>query len=135
MKRIYFLLLILLLALGIGGYAAYNELFPMAKPIVVAQQEQIQSVSVSLQDVAETTITDATALLAMIADAEPTRIMSVNDDPTAKVYYTVTAAVPEREYRYFVYEDNGEVLIEIPYEGVYRADRELLVQIKKMIEP
>ena len=121
----------LLVAL-IGAYIAYISLFPFAEPMDAALPKDILSVSVCQRDGEETVVLDAAALLALMADAEPTRIMSVNDYPTAAVYYTVFLQTNEWECRYFIYEDHGTVYIEIPYGGVYRAEQELLALVQSL---
>ncbi len=121
----------LLVAL-IGAYTAYISLFPFAEPMDAALPKDILSVSVCQRDGVETVVSDAAALLALMADAEPTRIMSVNDYPTAAMYYTVFLQTNEWECRYFIYEDHGTVYIEIPYGGVYRAEQELLALVQSL---
>ncbi len=121
----------LLVAL-IGAYTAYISLFPMAKPMDTVLPKDILSVSVCPRGGEETVVSDAAVLLALMADAEPTRTMSVNDTPATAMYYTVSMRTHEREYRYFVYEDHGTVHIEIPYEGVYRAEHELLALVQRI---
>ena len=121
----------LLVAL-IGAYTAYISLFPFAEPMDAALPKDILSVSVCQRDGVETVVSDAAALLALMADAEPTRTMSVNDYPTAAMYYTVFLQTNEWECRYFIYEDHGTVYIEIPYGGVYRAEGELLALVQSL---
>ena len=132
-KRILvFVMLGLVLAASLGVYAVYNKLFPFAEPMDAALPKDILFVSVCQRDGEETVVSDTAALLALMADAEPTRTMSVNDTPTTAVYYTVFLQTHERKCWYFVYEDHGTVYIEIPYEGVYRAEQELLALVQSL---
>jgi len=127
------IVLILTLILAIGGYTVYNSLFPMAEQMYIPPLEEILSVSVSPDGETEAVVQDAAALLALLADAEPTRIMSASDYPTVKVYYTVTAAVSARIHRYYIYEKDAQVYVEIPYEGIWRADKQLLEFVENPI--
>lgn len=120
----------LLLVALIGAYTAYISLFPMAKPMDTVLPKDILSVSVCPKGGEETVVEDTAALLDLMADAEPTRTMSVNDYPTAAMYYTVSIRTHEWNCQYFIYEDHGTVYIEIPYGGVYRADSALLVLVQ-----
>lgn len=132
-KRILvFVMLGLVLAASLGVYAVYNKLFPFAEPMYAALPKDILSVSVCQRDGVETVVSDAAALLALMADAIPTRTMSVNDTPTTAVYYTVFLQTHERKCWYFIYEDHGTVYIEIPYEGVYRSEQELLALVQSI---
>ena len=132
-KRILvFIMLGLVLAASLGVYAVYNKLFPFAEPMDTALPKDILSVSVCQRDGEETVVSDAAVLLSLMADAEPTRTMSVNDTPTTAMYYTVFLQTNEWECRYFIYEDHGTVYIEIPYGGVYRAEQELLALVQSL---
>lgn len=48
--------------------------------------------------------------------------MSVNDYPSVRPYYVVEIESVDRYFRYMIYEENGKVYVELPYEGVYVVD-------------
>ena len=61
------------------------------------------------------------------------------DDGTVKVLtknpsdagdYVLEIEVAERVYRYMIYEEHGTVYAEVPYEGVYKIDREAIYLLK-----
>lgn len=112
----------------IGGYFILNDFFPKADPINCPTAENIQSVSLSGND--EHTVllneTDYEELLHNIINSLPTRNMPMNDYPAVKQYYSIIIQTSVREYRYFIYEDDSQVYIEIPYEGIYRSDNKML---------
>ena len=112
----------------IGGYFILNDFFPKADPINCPAAENIQSVSLSGND--EHTVllneTDYEELLHNISNSLPTRNMPMNDYPAVRQYYTITIQTSVREYRYFVYEEDSQVYIELPYEGIYRSENKML---------
>lgn len=130
-KRKCFVLIVIfsLFAISvIGGYVLINNIFPKANPINYPDIENITMVSLidnnDVSVIVETS--DYEKVLQNIGGAKPTRQMSVNDYPTVKNYYTVKIDTTEREYRYFIYTDNSQAYIEIPYEGIYKADQQFL---------
>lgn len=112
----------------IGGYAVFNSVFPKANPINIPAKENILSVSLTGND--EDTVavnnTDFEELLQNISNAQPTRKKSVNDYPTVKSYFVIKIVTSSKEYRYFLYEENSRVYIEIPYEGIYWSGNQML---------
>ena len=56
--------------------------------------------------------------------------MSVNDYPVVSPYYVVEVQLAERFMRYMIYEDNCTAYVEIPYEGVYKIDKEVVSILK-----
>lgn len=111
----------------IGGYFILNDFFPKADPINCPAVENIQSVSLAGND--EHTVllneTDYEELLLNISNSLPTRNMPMNDYPAVRQYYTITIQTSVREYRYFVYEEDSQIYIELPYEGIYRSDNKM----------
>ena len=73
-------------------------------------------------------------ILKYITNAQPTRTMSVNDKPTAKAYYTIEVDTAARQYRYFLYAENSQVYIEIPYEGIYKTNQQVLDFVAEYFE-
>ncbi len=76
---------------------------------------------------------DLEELFEHIQNVEPTREQSVNDYPP-KGFYRIEVQTSEMEYRYFVYERGEQVYIEMPYEGIYTADRWLFSFVIKYFE-
>ena len=60
-----------------------------------------------------------------LAKAVPTRKMSVNDYPAVRPYYKIEAVCLDITYYYFVYTEDNQTYIEVPYEGIYRADSQI----------
>lgn len=113
----------ILIALLIAGYAVYDNVFPRAEDIIYPAAENILSVSLSRNDGTDISA-DTEALMEGISNACPTRRMSVNDYPSAESYYIFDISSSDRQYRYYIYRYNKEIYIEMPYEGIYKADRE-----------
>lgn len=72
-------------------------------------------------------------LLGYIGNAAPTRRESVNDHPMVDDYYTLNISAVDGEYRYFVYEDDGHVYVEMSYVGVYEVDREVVELVESLL--
>ena len=122
------LALTLICVIAVGGYIAVDSVFPKAEPINIPTPDSIVSVTLTRNDGVSAT-EDGIKLediLNSITAAQPTRKMSVNDYPTAKSYYTLEIHTSAYTYKYFIYEENSKVYIEIPYEGIYKADSKAL---------
>lgn len=128
-KKLLIVIVVLLLCVtAVGGYTALNSISPKAKPVNIPSADTIISVSLSRNnDVTEPIeISELEDLLKNIAAAKPTRKMSVTDYPTAKIYYILELHTTERFYRCFIYEENSQVYVEIPYAGIYKANFQIL---------
>lgn len=130
-KQIIALLISLALSLGIlfiCAYIALDRSFPMAGPIPLPAEETITSIICGHQsDLLLTVEPDRYGeLLQMLSTAQPTRKMTVNDTPGARPFYTISIDTPLREYRYYLYIENGQEYIEIPYEGIYESNQHIL---------
>ena len=154
----------LLVIAVIGAYPVYNYMFPMAEPIDCPDMESITSITLIQDNNTFVTVetTDSGDFLHNISNAEPTRIWSVNDypvekltatagseqnsstegparfaldgNPVEKSYYTMEIDTSERKYRYFIYEENSQVYIESPYEGVYKTNQQILDLVAKQFK-
>ena len=131
MKKVWIAVVVLLCLAVVGGYCVMDHVFPKADPISCPDKERIVSVALSQKD-------DTSALLAVseyewilqgIREAEPTRIMSVNDYPAVKEYYVIDIVSTTRSYRYFIYMDDFQVYVELPYEGIYKANQQFYDRI------
>jgi len=118
----------LLIAAVAGGYAVLDRIFPRAEPINAPAAESITAVTLAQDHGSSLAVktADFGEILKRITEAVPTRTMSVNDYPTAKTYYTIEIHTEAARERYFVYAENAQVYIEIPYEGIYKSNRQFL---------
>ena len=129
MKKTLVIIIIALLGIAvIGGYAILNNIFPKADPIKFPDTESITAITLIQNDGSSVAIetADFGEILKNITNAQPTRTMSVNDYPTAKTYYTIEVDTAARQYRYFLYAENSQVYIELPYEGIYKSNQQFL---------
>ena len=129
MKKTWVIVIIALLGIAvIGGYAVLNNIFPKADPIKFPDTESITAITLIQKDGSSVAVetADFGEILKNITNAQPTRTMSVNDYPTAKTYYTIEVDTAARQYRYFLYAENSQVYIELPYEGIYKANQQFL---------
>lgn len=107
-----------------GAYFIFNSIFPRAKPVSFPPIENIASVYTSCNTTMPSIPFGAEEygeLISFISQANPTRKISVNDTPT-ETYYMIEIETAEKNYCYFLYKDGAETYLEIPYEGIYRAD-------------
>lgn len=121
--------IVLCISIFAGTIYVFNEIFPKAKAIQLPERGDIISVSLSC-NTSDMIVTireeNYEKLLPYIGEAEPTRKQAMDDYPTVRLYYGISIQTTEREYRCFVYEENGEICVESPYEGIYRAQEPLL---------
>ena len=128
-KWLIIILIIALLVITISGvYVFIDRFFPKAETIKCPNIESIIAISLSQNNDISVMVETAKfgEFLQNIKNAQPTRIMSVNDYPTATNYYTIEINTSEREYQYYIYGENSEVYIEIPYEGIYKSKQQFL---------
>ena len=116
----------LILTIIIGGYLAFDSVFPKAAPIQTPTIDNIISISIIQNDNTSVEMgkDNFNQVLEYLEQALPTRKMSVNDYPSVRPYYMTVINTNEREYRYFVYIEDGYVHIEIPYEGIYKSEQQ-----------
>ena len=119
------MLMLLAAALIWGGLALYNGMFPVAAPLCCPEAEEVTAVYLNGKDGAPV----VEEILQAIASAEPTRLWSINDFPAAEEYHTVSLITAEREYRYYLYQEDSRAYLESPYEGVYAIDAQLLTMV------
>lgn len=130
-KKSIILVVILCLAFS-GGYFVFDSIFPKAGPISGPTQNRankdrlIKSISLMKNDNSSVMVENQNLgiVLQNIDKAQPTRKMSVNDYPTVERYYTIEILSSVRVYRYFIYKENSQVYIEVPYEGIYTSSQE-----------
>ena len=134
MRKTWIIVITVLLAVAIiGGYAILNNIFPKADPIKFPDTESITAITLIQKDGSSVAVetADFVEILKNITNAQPTRSMSVNDYPTAKTYYTIEVDTAARQYRYFLYAENSQVYVELPYEGIYKSNQQFLDSIEE----
>lgn len=124
-KKIVLIIIAALAVVLLVGYRAYDRLFPYARPLEYPRDYpdvgEVVSVTISTPDGESTDVSNFASLIMQIQQVQPTRIVSVNDFPAAEFYYQIVAATSEKEYDYFVYQEDGQVYLEIPYSGIYKG--------------
>ena len=129
MKKLLLIILALILIAVIFtlGFSFFDRCFPMANPLKLPGLVDISSMSISFETkTTEVLPDDFDEILLLIGENQPTRKMSANDTPYVDEYFIITINTENRQYRYFLYEDNGRVYIESPYEGIYKLNKETL---------
>ncbi len=131
-KHIIVISILLIIAL-IGGYKALDNIFPKASPINCPDAKSIAVITLTGSNDSSliSEATDITEILNYITVAEPTRRASVNDYPAVKDYYIIEFNAESDFFRYFLYTENSQVYIESPYEGIYKANRQLIDSVSK----
>ena len=125
-------ILAVLFVMFISAYAVFDQLFPKAAAINTPEKESVAAITIVRNDGSSVDIAKAEheRLLQTIAKAQSTRKMSINDHPSEKEYYTIKAYTPGKEFYYYAYTGGSEAYIEIPYEGVYKTDKQFLASIE-----
>ena len=134
MKKIVILVVALAIIAGliIGGYLMIDSLFPKADPISAPSASSVVSMTVKKNenrndgDLREIANADVDSILSKLSEAEPTRKMSVQDSPDAQTYYEIAVKTNERTHYFYIYFESGTCYVEIPYEGIYTVDNELV---------
>lgn len=134
MKKIVILVVALAIIAGliIGGYLMIDSLFPKADPISVPSASSVVSMTVvknenrKAGEQREIASADVDSILSQLAEAEPTRKMSVQDSPDAKTYYEIAVKTNERTHYFYIYFKSGTCYVEIPYKGIYTVDNGLV---------
>ena len=136
MKKSYIIFAIIFFVLLAIGYFIFDSVFPKADKIKIPFEEEIISAFVSANSSERIKIEsdDYKNLLLGIENSAPTRKMSVNDYPTAKLYYKVDIITSDRNYCFFIYDESAGMYIEFPYEGIYKPNPEAFDFIFKYFE-
>ena len=118
-----------------GGFAVYDYFFPMAEAITCPVNEEVTFASLALNNstIVQFEEAELVKLLEHFDAVTPTRKWSVQDYPTAKTYYIIELHTENRLYRYFVYTEGTQVYVEHPYEGIYKADPQILTFINEQL--
>ena len=127
-KKSFWIFIVVAIILVAGAYQVYDRIFPKAGAIKQLKLSEIETIYVYNNDENEIELSDSEIeeLFTYINEAEPTRIISVNDYPNVRPYYVVEIESVDRYFRYMIYEENGKVYVELPYEGVYGVDAEVI---------
>ena len=130
MKKKNILLIVLILCIGLFSSVVYlfTIFSPMASPIRYPENTDILSVMIGC-NTSNVTIPmneeSYDTLFAYIKESKPTRKQSVNDFPYIRPYYCLIVETEEMQYYYFVYQEGEETYIEMPYQGIYKAESQL----------
>ena len=132
MKKTSIIIIIILCLAFSGGYFVFDSIFPKAGPISGPTQNRankdrlIKSISLAKKDGSSVMVENEELgiVLQSIDNAKSTRKMSANDYPTVETYYTIEILSSVRVYSYFIYKENSQVYIEVPYEGIYTSSQE-----------
>ena len=124
-KKIVMIVIAAFAVVLLVGYRTYDRVFPYARPLEYPRDYpdvgEVVSVTVSTPDGESTDVSNFASLIMQIQQVQPTRTVFVNDFPSAEFYYQIVAATSDKEYCYFVYQEDGQVYLEIPYSGVYKG--------------
>ena len=127
-KKWFWIFIVMVIVLVAGGYLVYDSIFPKAEPLKLLKISETDDVYIYDSNGNEIELSDSEieALFIYINTAESTRIMSVNDYPSVRPYYVVEIESVDRYFRYMIYEENGKVYVELPYEGIYTIDEKCI---------
>lgn len=138
MKKKWIIAIAVVLCLGIVcGYAILDNIFPKANPINVPSSSSVTSITVSKNEMRkageqqEVVNTYIDSILFQLSEAKPTRKMSVQDSPDAKIYYEISVTNNDRTHYFYVYEEGGMCYVEIPYEGIYKSESKLFTFVEE----
>lgn len=131
-KKVIAFIGVVVVMMLIGAYWLFNNMFPKAEPIKQLEISMLESVNLHDNENKEIVLCeeDLQKLINYINSAVPTRTMSINDYPSVRPYYVIELKTVERRFGYMIYEDNGTAYVELPYEGVYEIDREVIKILK-----
>lgn len=106
-----------------GFILILHGMFPKAKPVDFPKDFERLTVIPYGSETEQTVYPeDAALLLDVLRDAQPTRRQSVNDFPAGREYttFTIHGSGDSPSYaRFFLYEDGDDMILEIPYGGIY----------------
>ena len=139
MKKKNILLIVLILCIGLFSSVMYlfKTFSTMASPIRYPENTDILSVMIgcNTNDVMISMTEESyDNLLAYIKSAKPTREQSINDSPYIRPYYCLAVETEEMQYYYFIYQDGEQTYIEMPYQGIYKAESQLYGMILNSFE-
>lgn len=127
-KKIIAIIGVVVVIMLLGAYWLFNDMFPKAEPVKQLRIGMLESVNLHDNENKEIVLSEEELqqLINYINSAVPTRTMSINDYPSVRLYYVIELKTAERRFGYMIYEDDGTAYVELPYEGVYEIDREVV---------
>ena len=135
--KILTILVILCVALFVAAACLLNDIFPKATPMAVPDPADLISATLrynSTNVAVAVNQEDYESLLQHLGSGIPTRRQAMNDTPTVQPHYCAEIQTEDRWYCFFVYEEDGQVYIEIPYEGIYESDMVMLDLVLRYFE-
>ena len=131
------LVIIIFTALFACAIFLYNDFCPKAPSIQCPEKGELLSVALESNEL-NLTISlyeeHYEKLIEYIKTATSTRMQSINDCPAVRPYYCIKMQTEQMHYQYFVYEDHGKIYIEMPYQGIYETEDDLLRLVLKYFE-
>lgn len=120
----------------ICGYLFVDSLFPKAEPLSISDDDTVISLSVTSGEKCTDEVKEANyeKILQAVISAKPTRRQSVNDSPTAEAYLTADIVTSSREYRCYIYTEGSDIYVEIPYEGIYKAEKQAIDLLRNIFK-
>ena len=128
---------ILCVAWFVAAACLLNDIFPKATLMAVPDPADLISATLRYNSTnVEVAVDqdDYESLLQHLSSGIPTRRQAMNDTPTVQPHYCAEIQTEDRWYCYFVYEEAGQVYIEIPYEGIYESDMVMLDLVLEYFE-
>lgn len=133
MKK-YLIIIAIILSVFMGMlYYVFDFVFPKAEKFDFPDFGAVESITITKdRETISVKDEDAEIIYDYISRAKPTRKQSINENPTAVSYYTVS--VKTDNISYFgcghIYEQSGVTYYELPYVGIYTVDSDVLNYIE-----
>ncbi len=98
-KKIIYILLIAFSVVVLGMLLLFDHMFSLANPVVCPEVKDITSFSIECDnDLIAISELNFGGLLVYMKLAEPTRKLSLNDNPDVRPYYQITVDTEDRQY-------------------------------------
>ncbi len=134
-RRKYTFRIILFTVVGCVTFAALyaiSRVFPLATALTFP--EEVSAITISNSDNEHlTSYTDAASIelfKSYIVESKPTRKHSLNDFPVNSEYFSLQFALGDEENaaytKIYIYSENNDSYLELPYYGIYEVDAKIL---------
>ena len=133
MKKCVLLLFCIIMAVFLFACSSKET----ADTIVLPEIEYIDSISVENNDgsFSCTDMEQITKIVSALKDMEPTSKSSVNDFPAVDDYMSIHFYCSDDTVEtIFFYEDNGEMYVEQPYQGIYTPSSAFETSITELLD-
>ncbi|EGO7726302.1 TPA: DUF5301 domain-containing protein [Enterococcus faecium] len=128
-KRVWIFASVIVVVIAGASY------FYFSRPqLEIAKSQEVQNVVVEPGG-KKLSQQDAESILKKIREAKKTFSSSNTDQPSVNKYYTLKILdTKDSEDTLYVFEENGKVYIERPYDGIYRSNSELMTRIEQIVD-